>query len=324
MQAAQGQLSLMAKREPLAKVIADTETPETTRRRLQLLNEARDFASLELGLPDNGSYRSYVALHADYVVWNVFATPRFSVEPERWCFPIAGCVVYRGYFHESAAERYARRKRLRGDDAAVAGATAYSTLGHFNDPIVSTMLRYNDIQVVGTLFHELAHQLVYVQGDSTFDESFAETVADEGIARWLRSRRLESDDANVVAWQAATMRSKQFTRLLLDTRERLRKLYASGASDKELAWQKPLEFGRLKYEYWRLKASWGGYAGYDAWFDRALNNADLVPIATYDSCVPAFKRLLQQADNDMRRFYDAVRELAKKSAAERAAMCNSG
>ncbi|MBC7984552.1 MAG: aminopeptidase, partial [Candidatus Obscuribacterales bacterium] len=260
MQAAQGQLSVMAKRERLDKVIADPNTAENTRQRLKLLASAREFASRSLNLPDNGSYRSYVALKDDYVVWNVFATPRYSVEPNSWCFPVAGCVVYRGYFKQSAAERYARRTRLRGRDATVAGAAAYSTLGHFDDPILSSMLRWSDAQVLGTLFHELAHQVIYVPGEATFNESFAAVVEEEGVTRWLLAhpspKMLES-------WRSARERSKQFSQLLLDTRERLRGLYSSGLRDDELALRKPQEFGRMKFEYWQLKESWQGYAGYD-------------------------------------------------------------
>jgi predicted aminopeptidase len=318
MQAAQGQMSLVAKRQPIERVIADPKTPDGTRQRLKLLSEARQFASHELRLPDNGSYKSYVQLQNEYVVWNVFATQRYSVKPEQWCFPIAGCVVYRGYFKEEDAQSYARSHRLSGEDATVAGTTAYSTLGHFDDPILSTMLRSRDIQVIGTLFHELAHQVAYAKGDSTFNESFAMTVEEFGVERWLDAHGEQRADET--RRQLSKQRSKQFTELLLATRKRLDRLYNSGKSEQEMAWQKPLEFGRLKYEYWGLRESWNGYAGYDAWFDRALNNADLVPIATYDGCVPGFNRLLAQGDNDLRVFYTKVNEIAKIPA-ERIKLC---
>jgi predicted aminopeptidase len=317
MQAAQGQMSVMSKREPLSKVIADQETPAETRRRLQLLSEAREFASRELGLPDNDSYRSYVELKADYVVWNVFATPRYSVQPLNWCFPVAGCVVYRGYFKANAAERYARRARLSGKDATVAGVSAYSTLGHFDDPILSSMLKWSDTQVIATLFHELAHQVVYVAGDSAFNESFASVVEEAGIARWLALRGSEGD---IDRWRTSRMRSKQFTQLLLNTRERLRTLYASGLSETELAIRKPQEFGRMKFEYWQLKASWNNFAGYDAWFNRAISNADLVSAATYDGCVPGLQKLLAEVGQELPRFYEAVKEM---SATERKQVCST-
>lgn len=306
MQAAQGQMSLMAKRESLSKVIADQGTPAETRKRLELLTAAREFASRELGLPDNGSYRSYVELDADFVVWNVFATPRYSVKPLNWCFPVAGCVVYRGYFKSNAAERYARRARLSGKDATVAGVTAYSTLGHFDDPILSSMLKWSDAQIVATLFHELAHQVVYVPSESTFNESFASVVEEAGIERWLA---IHGSAGAMERWRASRARSKQFTQLLLNTRERLRALYAGGLSETELAIRKPQEFGRLKYDYWQLKAEWHGFAGYDAWFDRALNNADLVSAATYDGCVPGLRKMLAEVGGELPRFYAAVKAM---------------
>ena len=197
LQAAGGQMEISAKREPIAEVIADAATPPQLRARLEYVANARDFASRELGLPDNESYRSYADLDRPYVVWNVFAAPEFSVEPRRWCFPIAGCVVYRGYFSEEAAQHYASRLRRRGDDAAVGGVAAYSTLGHFKDPVLSTMLGWSDAQLAATLFHELAHQVVYVPGDSEFNESFATVVEEAGLERWLTERRRSQE---LVAW----------------------------------------------------------------------------------------------------------------------------
>jgi predicted aminopeptidase len=318
MQAAEGQMSLLAKREALDKVIANPQTAEPTRQRLKLLQEAREFASRQLGLPNNGSYRSYVALDREYVVWNVFATAPYSIKPNQWCFPFAGCVVYRGYFKQAAAERYARRYRLQGNDASIAGAAAYSTLGHFDDPILSTMLRSSDLQLIGTLFHELAHQVMYVKGDSTFNESFAMAVEEEGIARWLVLHQEQQPDRERL--QLAKQRGKQFTSLLLNARARLDSLYNSGKSTAEMAWQKPLEFGRLKFEYWQLREGWNGYAGYDHWFNRALNNADLVPVATYDGCLPGFRKLLDESNHDLSMFYGKVRELAQQIK-QRMALC---
>src|SRR6185437_14397083 len=167
---------------------ADPSTPEAVKARLTEVSAARDFASRELALPDNSSYRTYADVKRPYVVWNVVAAPEFSVRPRRWCFPVSGCVSYRGYFHERRARAFAANLASRGDDVQVDGVTAYSTLGHFADPVLSTMLRYGDPDLAGTIFHELAHQLIYIPGDSEFNESFAMTVEDEGLARWLRAR----------------------------------------------------------------------------------------------------------------------------------------
>jgi predicted aminopeptidase len=263
-----------------------------------------------LALPDNQSYRSYVDLKRDFVVWNVFATERFSVTPREWCFPIAGCVVYRGYFKESSAQSYALSARRKGGDATVSGTAAYSTLGHFDDPVLSTMLRWSDAQIAATLFHELAHQVLYVPNESAFNEAFASVVEEDGARRWLTQR---NDVAALTAWRAARGRSEEFSELLLRTRERLAALYKNATPDErkslDLYYRKQREFGRLKFDYAQLKASWNGYTGYDAWFDRALGNADLVSAATYQSCVPGLEKLLASQNGELPKFYAAAKEL---------------
>jgi predicted aminopeptidase len=316
MQAAGGQMELTSKRQPITKVLADARTPEKLRTRLEYVSAARTFASQELGLPDNDSYRSYADVGRPFVVWNVFATDEFSIQPRRWCFPIAGCVVYRGYFAEENAQKYARGLRLHGKDTMVGGVSAYSTLGHFKDPVLNTMMNWTDVQLASTLFHELAHQVVYVPGDSEFNEAFATVVEEAGLQRWLAARgRLE----DLTGWHEQRERNAQFIALLLQTRERLEALYVSDVPDSEKRDRKQYEFGVLKLRYVELKKQWNGYPGYDAWFNRTLNNAHLISAATYYGCVPGLKRVLQAVDGNLPRFYEAARQLAKQSREERAA-----
>jgi len=317
LQAAQGQMQIASKREPIETVLRRDSTPEQTRKRLEYASAARDFASHELHLPDNASYRSYADLGRDSVVWNVFATREFSVEPKRWCFPIVGCVVYRGYFKEASARRYALHLRMRGYDAMVGGVPAYSTLGHFNDPILNTMMGWSDAQLAATLFHELAHQLIYVPGDSQFNETFATAVEEVGLERWLVSI---GQPQQLVAWRKYQDRQEQFIQLLLRTRDRLRTLYASNLPEEQMRARKQTIFGELKFEYTTLRASWNGYAGYDRWFDRALNNAHLVSAATYHGCLPGFMRILDSVGGDLPRFYDEVRRISKLAQEERTAV----
>ncbi|MBL8266240.1 aminopeptidase [Steroidobacter sp.] len=320
LQAAGGQWELTSKRQPIAKLLADANTPEKLRTRLEYVSAARTFASRELGLPDNESYRSYADVGRPFVVWNVFATDEFSVEPRRWCFPIAGCVVYRGYFDESNAQGYARKLRLKGQDTAVGGVSAYSTLGHFKDPVLNTMLGWSDVQLASTLFHELAHQVVYVPGDSEFNEAFATVVEEAGLQRWLASRGRSQD---LTVWNEQRERNAQFVGLLLQTRERLQALYRSAVPDEEKRSRKQYEFGVMKLQYADLKREWNGYRGYDAWFSRTLNNAHLVSAATYYGCVPGLRRLLQSVEGDLPAFYDKARALGKDSREARAlAVCS--
>ena len=183
LQSAQGQLALMSKREPIARVIDEPSTPAALRAQLKSVTAIRNFASRELGLPDNGSYRKYADIGRPYVVWNVVAAPEFSVDPKQWCFPIVGCVGYRGYFVEKRARRFAAGLHAKGFDVVVGGVAAYSTLGHFDDPILSSMVGWNDVELASIIFHELTHQLLYVPNDASFNEALATTVAEEGVRR---------------------------------------------------------------------------------------------------------------------------------------------
>jgi predicted aminopeptidase len=317
-QAAVGQGRVLAASEPVDALLADPATPDRLRERLELLDEARRFAIEELGLPDGRSYRRYADLGRPYAVWNVVAAPEFSVEPRRWCYPIAGCVAYRGYFAEDRARAAAARLERRGDDVTVGGVATYSTLGRLPDPLFSTMLDWGEARLVGTIFHELAHERLYVPGDSAFNEAFASVVERAGVRRWLEQR---DRSAELAAWEAARAREADFARLLRTARERLARLYASGVPPSTLALDKQREFGRLKFEYTQLRARWGGYAGYDAWFARTLNNALLAAVATYQDCVPGLERELAAAGS-LAAFYARAAELAQLPPAERrAAVC---
>jgi predicted aminopeptidase len=317
LQSAQGQLDLMSKRQPITRVIAEASTAPALRRQLEAVAAIRDFASRELGLPDNGSYRSYADVGRRYVVWNVVAAPEFSVDAKEWCYPIAGCVAYRGYFSEDRARRFAARLRGQGFDITVGGVAAYSTLGHFNDPVLNTMMGWNDVELAAIIFHELTHQLLYVPNDSSFNEALATTVEEEGVRRWLRAQGRDADLANHLAQQQHYV---QVIDLLSSTRDELRAVYASGLAPEAMREKKRAAFASLRASFTRLKAGWGGHAPFEAWFDEDLNNAQLASIATYFTCVPGFERELQAAGGDLTVFYARVRALAKLDQKTRDAM----
>lgn len=322
MQAASGQWRVVHERVPLEQVLADPKTPADLRARLAEVRAAREFASGALGLPDNKSYRSYADIGRQYVVWNVVATPEFSVTPQHWCFPVAGCVAYRGYFHEDSARKFAESLEAQGFDVALDGVPAYSTLGKFNDPVLSSMLRYGDDELAATIFHELAHQLLYVRDDSAFNEAFATTVEDAGLARWLAH---EGTPAHMQEFLEEQARGEAFVKLLAATRGRLAQLYASKLSPQAMRARKAQEFARLANEIHEFEHHEGvTYLLYDAWLRDGLNNARLASVATYYDCVPGFRRLLAHQDNDLRRFYAAARELSKLPRAERhARLCGA-
>lgn len=317
-QAAAGQWGVMSAREPIEAVAADPATPEDLRARLEEVMAAREFASRELALPDNASYRQYAALDRPYVVWNVVAVPEFEVAPKEWCFPIAGCIAYRGYFSERRARDYALTLESRGYDVVVGGVAAYSTLGRFADPVLSTMMGYGDAQLAGVIFHELAHQVVYVAGDSSFNEAFAVVVEQEGLARWLA---LRGQPGKLEAWRAWRAAQAELAAVFARYRELLRRLYAGNPGAPAMRERKREVLAGLAAELRALEVRSGVRMGY-AHIDAGLNNAHLASIATYFECVPGFERLLAAEGGDLPRFYAAVKALAAAPpAARHAAVC---
>ena len=315
-QAVSGQMDLWRKSRPIDTLIGDTQTDAGLRERLEAVKRVRDFASRELALPDNGSYRKYADVQRPYVVWNVFATPELSMKPVEWCFPFAGCVAYRGYFSEQQAQAFGERLHRKGRDVFVAGIPAYSTLGWFDDPVLNTFIRYPDSEIARLIFHELAHQVVYVSGDTMFNESFATAVEVEGMNRWLKRHGTQAERKS---YETREGYKRGFVELVLKHRDRLAALYESGLTDAAKRKRKAAILEEMKVEYEVLKQSWNGFAGYDRFFVGNLNNAHIVPVATYSELVPTFRRLLAQSSGDFRRFYAAVREIGDLSPEKRAA-----
>ncbi|MFJ2365188.1 aminopeptidase [Pseudomonas sp. NPDC087697] len=303
-QLASGQWSLLRAREPVSEVIADPARDAKLRAHLAQSQKAREFASQRLHLPDNKSYRLYADIGRPFVVWNVFATPEFSLKPQNHCFPIAGCVAYRGYYSQSAARGDAALQRLQGMDVSISGVEAYSTLGWFNDPIISSMMSWGDERLATLIFHELAHQRFYVKDDTEFNESYATFVEQEGTRQWRAARGLPP------ASKAQEQPRDQFTQLVLDTRARLEKLYALPLATEQMRQRKAAEFERLRSEYRTLRDSqWAGEKRFDAWINSPMNNAKLLPFGLYDQWVPAFSVVFKQSGGDWLKFYTAVEKL---------------
>lgn len=305
-QLARGQFELLRARVPVETLLADPHTAPALRQRLALALQARRFASAELGLPDNRSYRLYADVRRPYVVWNLFATAEFSVEPEQHCFPIAGCVAYRGFFNQGRARGAAALRSLQGQDTYIGGVEAYSTLGWFDDPILNTMLVWSDERLVALIFHELAHQRLYVRDDSAFNESFATFVERQGLRQWRAAQGLPA-----AAPQGIRQR-EQLTGLVLASRARLERLYAGDLPEQRMRAAKRAEFERLRRDYRALRdRQWGGDGRYDAWIEAPLNNAKLLPFGLYDRWVPAFATLFRQAEGDWPAFYRRAAALGR-------------
>ena len=312
-QAAHGQFSLLAKARPIDDWLADPETSPPLKEKLREVRQIRRFAVSELSLPDNDSYTAYAQLSQRYVLWNVIAAPALSLKSRRWCFPVAGCVNYRGYYDQQAAQDFAAQLRSAGDDVQVLGVPAYSTLGWFNDPVLSTFINYPEAELARLLFHELAHQKFYIKGDSEFNEAFATTVESAGVARWLKQYGTAAQEQ---AYRVFEQRKRDFLDLLLRRRADLARIYASDADDRQKLQEKAETFDALRADYAQLKQRWGGYAGYDRWFAAPLSNAHLALVATYHDLVPGFEALLRQDSaqcpaeyTDFPRFYAEVKAL---------------
>lgn len=313
---AQGQRALLKAREPITGIVQDEQRDPELRRRLQKVQDARRWAVERLGLPDNRSYTTYADLGRPFVVWNVFAAPELSLEPYQNCFLLVGCLAYRGYHRQEEAERRAEGLRKQGYDVHVGGVPAYSTLNWFADPVLNTMMRWSDEVLVGMIFHELAHQVIYVRDDTAFNESYAEFVEEQGLQEYLADSGGTRED-----WRLYERRRHQFVDLVLATRSRLAQVYGADLSDDDKRSAKKRQFEQLAQDYRQLRdGPWAGYAGFDAWFSVAEpNNARLLPFALYDEHKPAFASLFRQENGDWPRFHEAVRRLGALPAAERSA-----
>ena len=318
-QAAKGQWEVIHKRESVEELIHDPDTPPELAARLRLMDEARDFSIAVLGLPDNKSYRTYTDLERDFVVWNVFASPEFSLTPKQWCFPVAGCVSYRGYFSEDDARSESSRLADDGFDVAVGGVAAYSTLGHFSDPILSTMMRWDDLDLIAVLFHELAHQVVYAKGDSAFNESFATAVEEIGVQAWLRSRGEEEKMAQYLLGRELQQR---LSMLVAETRNDLEKIYESDVDAAKMRERKQHRLAVLSTDVEaQLRQSGRSVSG---WLVGELNNARLISTTLYEGWLPSFRAMFLRCDKDIQCFYAESSALSDLDAEEREAALTAG
>ncbi len=306
-QAINGHFELLSREKPIDDILADTNTPGELRQKLTLALKVRAFASRELSLPDNDSYTTYADLQRPFAIWNVVATPAYSIEPQRWCYLFVGCLSYRGYFDKQEALDLAQQLKQEGKDVIVSGAAAYSTLGWMDDPLLNTIVERSETSMIGIIFHELAHQVVYVDGDTEFNEAFATAVEVEGLRRWYTSQ--DNLDVYTQFLQRKQYRHKIFSKMHA-AREALKALYARQVTNDEKQTGKQDVFRDLAqwYRQWRKQHD---YAGFDEWMNQDLNNAHLALIATYQEKVPNFLAALQSVNNDMPQFFALVEKMAQ-------------
>jgi len=313
-QAIEGQCRILLKRQPISEILADSESTQILRERLIFILKVRDFAENELQLPVNNHYLTYVDLKRPFVLWNVVAAPEFSLTPKTWCYPVAGCAAYRGYFAATNARQYADRLTKQGYDVYVGGVTAYSTLGWFDDPVLSTFIRFSEARTAGLIFHELAHQILYVKDDTAFNESFATLVEQEGLRRWQHATGSERIYTEYLLQQR---RREEFVQLIMHYRQRLDLLYQTDLTPAEKRAGKTTIFSDLRNEFNYMKTNQIELSAYDVWMDQSLNNAKISSVVAYHDFLPAFQKMLAQNMGEINQFFEACRQLTQKNKDER-------
>jgi predicted aminopeptidase len=304
---ASGHLALMNQRVDLDEMLTDDKIDTRLRQRLQRLREIRRYSVEHLGLPDNGSYDSYVQLDEPWVVQNLFAAAEFSTQLEQWCYPFIGCASYRGYYDDRRLQAYVDRLESRGLEVYVAGVPAYSTLGWFDDPVLSSFIDWPEHRLAGLIFHELTHQRIYVDDDTTFNESLASAVQQAGTELWLKSNNQQEALREMSRWLAY---SEEVIELIVSTREGLTELYAGDLKDEEKRAQKARRFDAVRAEHAGIAARHDIAGGFGSWFAGELNNAKIGSVAAYNSRLPAFMHMLDAHDRDFPAFFDYVEKLA--------------
>lgn len=316
-QAISGHLSLLQKRENIDHLLSQENTqplsPEL-REKLLLVKEVRKFAKAEIALPSEKAYVDYADIGRESVVYNVFAAPKLSLAAYQWCYLIIGCQSYRGYYAKEDAIRESQQLSDQGFDVHVGGSAAYSTLGYFRDPVLNTFIYRSDAELAATLFHELAHHILYIKNDTAFNESFASAVGNAALERWLNHK---NDLEQYKTYQYSQARTNAFLSILKDLRKELSELYAQEANDQIKAQQKTKLWENAKFKYAAFKQSWGNFNGYDSWFKGDLNNAKLVTIGSYHKHEPAFASMLKNEQGDFLKFYEKVKRLSEKDKSER-------
>ena len=319
-QAISGQHRILQGRQPISKITADPNSSEILRQRLTFIMKVRAFAEDDLQLPVANNYLTYVDLKRPYVAWNVVATPEFSMVPKTWCYPLVGCAAYRGYFAKADARQYAESLQVQGYDVHVGGVRAYSTLGWFDDPVLSTFLRRSRASAAALLFHELAHQVLYAPDDTTFNESFATLVEQEGLRRWQKASGIS---AIYSEYLENYRRQEQFIKLVFEHRQKLVLLYQTDLTPAEKRIKKASIFATLRDEFYHLKSTHAGLAGYDNWMNRPLNNAKISGVVAYHDFVPAFSKILADKGGDLVEFYETCRRLAQENKVDRHRILNT-
>ena len=306
-------MEVLLKREDMIDIISHPDTDEKLRQKLLTAKIILEFAHQKLSLLDNGSYRHYTDLKRPYLVWNVVATPDYSLEPKKWCYIFLGCLSYRGFFKENAAKSYAKTVEQDGFEVYVGGVSAYSTLGWLKDPVINTMLNRDDWELARLIFHELAHQVIYVSDDTDFNEAFADAVSRIGLDLWLQAQSPETRESV----QEIIAQEDMFINIIMEYRRKLVDLYTSGKPENDIIKSKAQILNSLNLTLRQRMQNWSSKSRYQTWLDGDINNARLAIVSTYRSLLPDFMSLYDETDSNLSNFYSIAIELSKCSSEQR-------
>ena len=297
----------MDKRVDIDDLIENPGTDAKLKQRLELVRQIRQFSIDHLALPESGSYKSYVQLDQPYALQNLFAAPEFSTRLITWCYPFAGCTSYRGFYEQKRLDDFISELKVDNNDIHIGRVPAYSTLGWFDDPVLSSFIDWPDHRLAGLIFHELTHQKIYVDDDSQFNESLATAVQQVGIRLWLQARR-ETDKLEM--FNRSLLYRRDVVLLIEDTRNKLSDMYQSEQSPESKRQQKNLFFDQLREKYEDIATAHDYRDGFAKWFSRELNNAKLASVSTYNALVPAFVKMIEAHNDEFDSFFKYAEKIA--------------
>lgn len=302
---------ILGRRRPISDVVADPATTESTRRKLQLVTQARSFADEQLGLDAGESYTTYSWVESDTLLMVVSAARKDRFQAYTWWFPIVGRVPYKGYFNFEHAYDEARELEAEGYDTDVRPSAAFSTLGWFNDPLLNTLLRYNDISLAGTVVHEITHNSLYLPGQAGFNESFANFVGDRGAATFFCTRE-GADSALCKTAESAWQDNLVFGAALSDLVARLEQVYGDSAlSVPQKIDRRAAVFRDWAQSYRTQVVPRFRTLAFRTYADDPLNNARLIGTRLYYQRLDLFEQVFQKYNQDLRAATHAIIKAAE-------------
>ncbi|WP_295905322.1 aminopeptidase [uncultured Bdellovibrio sp.] len=310
MKSGYGQMKLLGSRVPIEEALQDPKLDESKKQKLRLAQEAREFAEKELHLKSTKNYTSYVELGRPYVTYVVSAAYRWELKHYQWSYPFMGKMPYKGYFNEPDALEEEKELQQEDLDTYMRGVSAYSTLGWFNDPILSSMLRYDDYDLVNTIIHETVHTTLYIKNSADFNERLATFLGNKGAEQFYHKKE-GTDSPTLKQIQNENADNKLFSLFISGELKDLEKWYKDlpAAERSESKRQERIHLIQEKFTKElqpQLKTD-----SYKKFPEAKLNNARLLLYKTYMQDLGDFERLYELLGKDYSRFIEQCKTLEK-------------